>query len=435
MRPQWNRKYTTIAVYTAIVLIFGVLCVFFFLKFEEIGDALSAFFRICEPLIYGAFIAYILNPLMKIYEEKVFRTGKSGAGLSRTARRALAITAAILTFFVFLALFIWMILPHFVDSVKDLGAKLPSYLESLEEFANNIAANGGIFATAVEAILTYINDFIDRSYDLLSEYLPQLAEKLQSVAAVVFDVVLGVIFAIYFLAAKERISSQAKKMLRALVNEKHYRSVLDIFALADRTFSRYFTGAILDSIVVGVICFIMMQILGMPYSPLISVIIGVTNIIPIFGPFIGAVPSAVILFVYKPVFAIYFALMILVLQQIDGNFIAPKIHGATTGLAPVWVIVSITVMSGLFGVVGMFIAVPVFSVLYVIFKKKIEERLAKKAMATDTLSYMNEFDRRLYEPRSSGGKSMKEKAGAFFKRFQKKKTDEEEKDESENKKK
>ena len=210
MRPQWNRKYTTIAVYTAIVLIFGVLCVFFFLKFEEIGDALSAFFRICEPLIYGVFIAYILNPLMRIYEEKVFRAGKSGAGLSRTARRVLAVTAAILTFFIFLALFIWMILPHFIDSVRDLGAKLPSYLESLEEFANNIAANGGIFATAVEAILTYINDFIDRSYDLLSEYLPQLAEKLQSVAAVVFDIVLGVIFAIYFLAAKERISSQAK---------------------------------------------------------------------------------------------------------------------------------------------------------------------------------------------------------------------------------
>ena len=420
MKPQWDQKYTTIAVYTAIVLIFGVLCVFFFLNFEEIEDAISTFFHICSPLIYGAFIAYILNPLMKLYEEKVFRADKKGTGFSRTIRRALSVTFAILTFFICLALFIWMIMPHFVDSVKELGAKLPSYLESLQEFANDIAANGGIFATAVEAILTYINDFIDRSYDLLTEYLPQLTEQLQSVASVVLDIVLGVIFAIYFLAAKERISSQAKKILRATVNEKHYRSILDTFTLADRTFSRYFTGALLDSIIVGIICFIMMQILSMPYAPLISVIIGVTNIIPIFGPFIGAVPSTIILFVHSPVLAIYFVLMILVLQQIDGNIIAPKIHGATTGLAPVWVIVSITVMSGLFGVVGMFIAVPVFSVLYAIIKKKIEERLAKKGMNTNTLSYMNEDSRRLYESRPSDGKSMKDKLYGFFQHFRKK---------------
>ena len=142
---------------------------------------------------------------------KSFSRGQKRRRLFQNNPSSAFVTFAILTFFICLALFIWMIMPHFVDSVKELGAKLPSYLESLQEFANDIAANGGIFATAVEAILTYINDFIDRSYDLLTEYLPQLTEQLQSVASVVLDIVLGVIFAIYFLAAKERISSQAKK--------------------------------------------------------------------------------------------------------------------------------------------------------------------------------------------------------------------------------
>lgn len=421
MKPQWNKKYTTIAVYTAIVLLAGVLFVFFFLKFDEIGGALSKVLKICAPLIYGAFLAYILKPLVKLYEEKVFRSDPNKPGLSRTSRRILSVSAAMLTFFLFLILFIWMILPHLVDSVKELGAKLPSYIESLQEFADSIAANGGIFATAVNTILTYINDFVDRSYDLLSEYLPKLTERLQSVASAVFDIVLGVIFAVYFLAAKERISSQAKKFIRAFFPDRYYQSILETVTLADRTFGRYFTGAILDSILVGVICFIMMQILRMPYSPLISVIIGVTNIIPIFGPFIGAVPSAIILFVHQPVLAIYFILMILVLQQIDGNIIAPRIHGASTGLAPVWVIVSITLMSGLFGVVGMFIGVPVFSVIYVIVKRKIEEKLMKKSMPVDTLAYMSETNRRLYESKGADtGKSKKEKFKEFFSNFRSK---------------
>ena len=420
MKPQWNKKYTTIAVYTAIVLILGVLCVFFFLKFDQIGNAISGLLKICAPIIYGAFIAYILNPLMKVYEEKVFRGGKNGSGLSRTARRVLSVTATMLTFFIFLALFIWMIAPQLAASIKDLGAKLPTYLASLQEIADSIAENGGIFAEAIDTLLKYVNDFIDSSYDLLSELLPKMTEKLQSVAAAVLDIVLGVVFAVYFLCAKERISSQTKKIARAVFSEKHYRSISEVITLTDKTFGRYFTGAILDSILVGLVCFIMMQILGMPYSPLISVFVGVTNIIPFFGPFIGAAPSAVILFVYKPILAVYFIIMILVLQQIDGNIIAPRIHSTSTGLAPVWVIVSITIMSGLFGIVGMFIGVPVFSVIYVLVKRKIEARLVKKELAVDTLSYMSETDRRLYEPKPDDGRTFKEKLSDLAGKFRKK---------------
>lgn len=420
MKLQWNKKYTTIAVYTAIVLLLSVLCVFFFLRFDAFKAAVSKIFRICSPIIYGAFIAYILNPLTRFFEEKIFRRQKGEGGLSRTARRALSVTATMLTFFVMLALFIWMIIPQLGESIKDLGNKLPDYIESLQEWATNLADGGGAFGNAIRTALDYLDDFLARSYDLLAEYLPKITSKIQSVASVLLDIVLGVIFAVYFLFVKERITAQAKKVAHSIFNERHYKSISETLTLADRTFGRYFTGAILDSILVGIVCFIMMQIMRMPYAPLISVVIGVTNIIPIFGPFLGAAPSAIILLVYKPILAVYFVIMILVLQQIDGNIIAPRIHGASTGLAPVWVILSITIMSGLFGAIGMFVGVPVFSVIYAIVKKKIEERLSKKQKAVETLAYMSDSDRKLYESKPDDGRTKKEKFLDFFGKFHKK---------------
>ena len=160
-----------------------------------------------------------------------------------------------------------------------------------------------------------------------------------------------------------------------------------------------------------------MTILGMPYAPLISVIIAATNVIPFFGPFIGAIPSALILFVANPIYAVYFAIMVLVLQQIDGNIIAPRIHSASTGLDPVWVIVSITLMSGLFGFVGMFIGVPLFSVLYTLVKEQVEMRLAKKSLPLETVNYMSELGRAYCKKPEKEKKPLKEKLRAFLKKM------------------
>ena len=407
MKPQWNKKYTTIAVYTAIVSILGVLCVFFFLNFDHLGSYLSKLFKILSPLIYGAVIAYLLNPVLRMFEEKVFRGRKSGKGLSRTARRGLSVAATMLSFFVVLALFIWMILPQLVASIKDLGAKFPTYIEILQKSANDLAENGGVIAEAINTIIGYINDLYARSYDLLQEYLPKIADLLQSFASTLLTIVLGLIFSVYFLFAKEQITAQSKKLIRAIFAEKHYRSMMNVFSLANKTFNRYLIDAIFDSFIIGVACFVLMEIFRMPYAPLISVIVGVTNIIPFFGPFIGAAPSAVILFVYKPVVAVYFVIMILVLQQLDGNVIKPKLYGNSTGLAPVWIITSITIMSSMFGFAGMLFGFPVFAVLYMLVKKNIEDKLAKKQLATDTLDYVDEEHRRLYEPKPEKAKKEK----------------------------
>ena len=397
MKPQWNRKYATVAVYVLLVLLFAVCCVFLFLNFEKAHGLFARFIDICYPLIYGAGMAYILNPLMKFYEEKLFCARRGRKGLPYTLRRVFSVILTMLSLGVLLSLFLWMILPHLIESITDLVNKFPDYITSLQDLADSISAKGGIFADAIESVLTSINTFVDRSYDLLKEYLPKITGYLQTVAGTVLDVVLGFVFSIYFLFAKENLAAQAKKVLRALVSEKTQTSIIEVCVLTDKTFTRYFTGAILDSLLVGIICFILMAIIGLPYSSLISVVIGVTNVIPIFGPVIGAIPSAFILFVANPIYAIYFIILILVLQQIDGNIIAPRIHGASTGLAPVWVITSITIMSGFFGFIGMFIGVPLFSVVYTLVKQRTERRLTEKKLATETLNYMDEKDRRYFQ--------------------------------------
>ncbi len=422
MKPYQNQKYFTVAVYALIVLILTISIVFFFLNLDIVDRFIGKLLDICSPLIYGAFIAYALNPLMKIYEEKVFRARKKGRILSRSARRGLAVTSSLLSVILFLALFIAMIVPQLKTSVLDLVDKFPEYIASLEELAHSLAQSNETIAGVVNSALAYLDDLMSRSYELIQEYLPVLTSILQSVANAVLDIVLGFVFAVYFLCAKEYIIAQTKKITKALFSEKTYGKIAYFVSLTDRTFGKYFIAAILDSVLVGFICFLFVQIAGMPYAPLIGVVIAITNIIPIFGPFIGAIPCALILFVCKPSYAITFAIMILVIQQIDGNIIVPRIHGASTGLPPVWIIVSITVMSGLFGFVGMFIGVPCFSVLYTLVKQYVEERLEKKSFSTDTISYMKKEERKRFLPEDTPKTPLKEKFMNFFKKMKKEKT-------------
>lgn len=392
-----NTKYMTIAVYVFLTLLFAVVCVFIGLRFDKTRELLSKFIDICSPLIYGAGFAYILNPLLRFYEEILLKPRRGTKSMSHTLRRIFSVILTFLSLGILLSLFLWMILPHLTESITDLVDKFPDYIASLQSLADSIAAKGGVLADAVETALTYINNFIDQSYDLLKEYLPLITAYLQTIAGAVLDVVLGLVFAVYFLFAKENLAAQTKKVLHAIFSDKRYQSIIEVVTLANRTFGRYFTGAILDSLLVGIICFILMTIVGLPYASLISVIIAVTNIIPIFGPFIGAIPSTVILFVANPLYAVYFVIMILVLQQIDGNIIVPKIHGASTGLAPVWVISAITIMSGFFGLIGMFIGVPLFSVIYTVIKQRTEHRLREKNLTTKTVDYATPEGRAFFE--------------------------------------
>lgn len=403
-------------------MILTISIVFFFLNLDIILGFFAKLFKICAPLVYGACFAYAMNPLMKLYEEKVFRPRKKKSKLSRSVRRGLAVTASMLSIIAFLALFIAMIIPQLKTSIKDLLDRFPEYIASMEELAHSLAQTNELFAGIVNTVMDSVDDLLSRSYELIQEYLPMVTEIIQSVATTLLDIVLGFVFAVYFLCAKEYIIAQTKKIMKALFSENAYDKVMYFLSLTDRTFGKYFVAAILDSILVGFIVFLLVQIAGMPYAPLIGIVIAITNIIPIFGPFIGAIPCALILFVCKPSYAVIFAIMILIVQQIDGNIIVPRIHGASTGLPPVWIIVSITVMSGLFGFIGMFIGVPCFSVLYTLVKQYVEGRLEKKSFSPDTLAYMNADERKRFLSDEKKPKaSFKEKFSGLTARFKKKK--------------
>ena len=421
MKPYQNQKYFTIAVYALAVLISTIAIVFFFLNLDVVDRFIAKLLDIGAPLLYGAVIAYALNPLMKLFEEKVFRSRKKGRSLSRSARRGLSVGASLLSVVLFLTLFIAMIIPQLKTSVKDLIDKFPEYIASLESLAHSLAQSNETIAGIVNSALEYLDDLVSHSYELLQEYLPMLTEILQSVAGAVLDILLGFVFAVYFLCAKEYLLAQTKKIMHALFSEKVYDKIVYFVSLTDRTFGKYFIAAFLDSLLVGFICFLLVQFAGMPYAPLIGVVIAITNIIPIFGPFLGAIPCAIILFVCKPSYAITFAIMILIVQQIDGNIIVPRIHGASTGLPPVWIIVSITVMSGLFGFVGMFIGVPCFSVIYTIIKQYVEGRLENKSFSTDTVAYMTREERKRFAVDNAPKASFKEKFEKIFKKQKKEK--------------
>ncbi len=417
MKPDQNQnqnqdqtqKYITVAIYALIVLFLTILIVFLFLNLNTVAAFFKKLLKIISPLLYGVCIAYALNPLMKIYENKLFRPRRKKSRFSRSARRGLSVTASVISVIAFLSLFIAMIIPQLRTSIRDLIDKFPEYIASLEALAGKLSESNEFIARLVDSAIDYVNDIASRSYDLLQEYLPMLKDILQSVASVLLDIILGFVFAIYFLCEKEYIIAQTKKISKSLLREEHYNKIAYFFSLTDKTFGKYFVAAILDSILVGFICFLLVQIAGMPYAPLIGVVIGITNIIPIFGPFIGAIPCALILFVCQPSYAIIFGIMILVVQQIDGNIIVPRIHGASTGLPPVWIIISITIMSGLFGFVGMFIGVPCFSVIYMLVKQYIEDRLAKKSFATDTVAYMNADEKTRFLPPDIPKKTFKER--------------------------
>lgn len=181
---------------------------------------------------------------------------------------------------------------------------------------------------------------------------------------------------------------QAKKVIYAIFRPKAGNTIMEVLRKADEVFIGYFLGYIIDSLIVGCICFVVMNIIGLPYAPLISVIVGVTNIIPYFGPYIGAIPSAILIFLVNPVQAIYFLIMILVIQQVDGNIIAPKILGNSTGLSPFWVVFAILLMGGCFGVVGMIFGVPIFAMIYYLIKRLTEHFLRKKKLPVETKEYV-----------------------------------------------
>mgnify|MGYP001154601515 CR=1 FL=1 len=336
-------------------------------------------------------IAYLLNPILRISERLV--TAATGNRLSRRTGRAIALILTYLFSLFILTVFFSIVIPQIAASIASIAGQVPGWILSPQTLINQLISEYDLYN--IQNVQPDIwNKVVETATKLLStasamvtNAIPHVLSATMSVTTSLLNVIVGVIISIYLLLSKERFFAQTKKLLSALMPRRVVDKLAEIAHQSNEIFSGFISGKVLDSFIIGLICFAGMTLLRLPYATLISVIVGVTNVIPYFGPFIGALPSILILLLIDPIKALWFGIFVLVLQQVDGNIIGPKILGDSTGLSAFWVIFSITVFSSLMGVLGMFIGVPLFAVIYSLVRQFCEWRLAGKGMPTRTEDY------------------------------------------------
>ncbi len=383
MKVTWNRKYTTIAVYACIVILFAIVCGFFFLNNSNVGGFFGGFLSAFAPILYGIVFAYLLNPILRFFETNVFKKGR----IRPAVRRGLSLTCTVILLLGIVSLFFLIVIPQISEGYRDLSGKLPLYISSFQSWLASVTEGKKLFADIASNLVSYINELISRSYELIQVVLPGVSTVLVFIANLLKNALLGVIFAVYFLLSKEKLSAQIKKFFAAVLSDKRYNKLIYYTRVADHTLGRFVTGTIIDSVIFGLLCLLLMMIFGIPYYPLFSVIMAVTNVIPFFGPFIGAIPCVFILLVSDPVSSLYFILIVIVVRQLDTKLIIPRFHATSTGLSSAWVVIGITLMWGIFGTWGLLFGVPFFAIIYALIKGFSEKKLRAKGKPDSSNAY------------------------------------------------
>lgn len=389
MKIDWNNKYTTIATYAFIV---ACSVIIFYLSISQLGmviNKISGAIGILQPFIMGFSIAYLLNFVLKFYENKVFEykwTRK--LKMKSKSKRGLGILFTYITAALVVYLFIKFVLPQLLDSIIGLINDVPMYINETTKFIDNLLLNLNIEEQYLHLINDNFNDFINYIVKLCTNLIPVLGGFLTTIASSIWNIILGIIISIYLLIDKEKFCALSKKIIYALLPKGPANKTIEITHMSNDTFGKFLVGKIVDSAIIGILTFVILTICKMPYTILISVIVGITNIIPFFGPFIGAIPSVIIILFVSPIKALWFLVIIFVIQQLDGNIIGPKILGDSIGISAFWILFSILVAGKFLGLVGMIIGVPLFAVVYAIIKELVEERLRKKGLKVKTEDYI-----------------------------------------------
>ena len=395
MRDEHDRRYFKWGLTALTVIFISILLVVIFTNLPGFFALLDTIGAILSPLVSGIVIAFLLNPIFNFVELRL-RPLLRKRGLKEKKARTLSRAVSLVFSFLFGGFIVYaffaMLVPQLYESVMSIVESAPAYYQSLETWATNILEGNPEIRTyvekALETIQTYVQNWVETSF--LSDVQKLLATLTTSVMAVVKSItnfIIGLVASIYILWSKDTFQAQAKKMAVAAFKPSAADHLLDLGSSINRIFSGFIIGKIIDSAIIGVLCYICMSLMKMPYTALIATIVGVTNVIPVFGPFIGAVPSALIILLVDPLQAFYFIIFIIVLQQIDGNVIGPKILGNTVGISGFWVLISITVAASIFGFAGMLLGVPVFAVIYLIISDIVNSALRRKNKTTVTDEY------------------------------------------------
>ena len=386
-----SRRYLTISFYAFLVVIVSALCILAVTNYTTVLNIIKNLLSILTPFIWGGCLAYILNPVLKTCERILNAIFKDR--LSRRARRTIGMLMTYIFAIALLAVLLQIILPQIIDSIKNLIPQITAWINTLPVILNDLATryqldiNQLTQTQTITMIWNNIQTTITGFISDLTTLIPQLFQLTTSLVGSLLNVLIGIILSVYLLASKELFYAHAKKLGYALFPKRVMDKLLEITHTSNNIFTGFIVGKIVDSTIIGVLCFIVMALFNWPYAMLISVIVGVTNVIPYFGPFIGAIPSILLLLIIDPRTAVMFGIFILILQQLDGNIIGPKILGDSTGLSAFWVVFSITLFSAIMGPIGMLIGVPTFAVIYSLIRDFAEWRLKTKNMATATDDY------------------------------------------------
>lgn len=380
-----------------------ILFYYFIFHISQVAALFKSFLQIISPILTGIVMAYLITPIINYLEKKIYGTIFKNKTITPKVKKWVRIISIIVSVVILLFLiyeFFAMIIPELRTSIENITAQLGTYISNLETWINKILSNRSNFNSVINGLIDDLivefNDWIDGSLtDTLKGLLPQVNDLLKtltsgvvSVFKILWNSAIGLIISFYLMYSKEDFAGQAKKMVYAIAKKDTANCFIHNIRFINKTFLGFLVGKIIDSIIIGLLCFILTTIIGTPYPILISVVIGVTNVIPFFGPYIGAIPCAFLVLMVNPLECLYFVIMIFLLQQFDGNILGPKILGDSTGISGFWVIFSITLFGGLFGFLGMIIGVPLFAVIYSALKAWIRSNLDDKQMSKHTEDYI-----------------------------------------------
>ena len=400
MKQFWNNRYSKWG--GTVIIVFCACLLFYYLLFygANIKTLMSNVYGILMPILFGAIMAYLLTPTLNWLEKRILyplaeRINVKNINKARNLIRGVGIILTALIYYLIIQMIISMLLSQIVPSVQKLVSNYDSYVSNFMAWLDDLlSAYPEIEEYVFNIINRYSSELTTFFYDTVltksNELIKTVSLSVIGILKVLWNFILGFIISIYLLASKERYANQAKKIIYAMMNRDKANVVINNFRFAHNTFIGFIIGKVIDSIIIGFLCFAGTSLLKTPYAALVSVVVGVTNVIPFFGPFLGAIPCSILILVVDPTHPlnfVYFVIFILFLQQLDGNFIGPKILGDSTGLSSFWVIFAITLFGGILGIPGMIIGVPLFAIIYAAIKSLVNEALIKKDLSPKTENY------------------------------------------------
>lgn len=383
---------------TAFLTVAACITFFFLLyRWSEIKDVIETILKSAEPIIIGLALAYLLMPVKEFIERPISKFLISKKVKEETAKniaKTTGIVGAIIFLIVIIGILIMSLGPALITSIVGLIDAMPSYVESFVVWISDSGLAdsevAGFIGNAINTLTAEVENWAKTEIlPLAQQYIAQITSGVWSIIKTILNFLIGIVAMVYVMSIQESLVGQSKKVIYAIFPAKKGNVIIDTIRKSNKIFGGFIIGKIIDSAIIGAIAYVGCLLMQTPSALLVAFIIGVTNVIPFFGPFIGAIPSVALVLIQSPIHALYLAIFILILQQVDGNIIGPKILGDSTGLSAFWILTSISIAGGLFGFFGMLLGVPVFAVLYHIGQQILTYRMETKKLSSSTEAYVD----------------------------------------------